>query len=86
MGVRDEFLDVPADGYLDPVADGQSGGPGFTERMAMALAAALGVGVSKITGGQLLTIMDAQRIRGLVSQLDEVLEPGSPPRTHSQSA
>jgi transcriptional regulator with XRE-family HTH domain len=59
---------------------------GFTERMATALAAALGVGISQITDGPLLTIADAQRIRELVGQLGEVLEPGSRPGIQSQTA
>jgi transcriptional regulator with XRE-family HTH domain len=59
---------------------------GFTERMAAALAAALGVGPSDITGGRLLTTTDIQRIRGLVSQLDNVVEPGPEPARPSQAA
>jgi hypothetical protein len=54
--------------------------------MATALAAALGVGISQITDGPLLTMADAQRIRELVGQLGEVLEPGSRPGTQSQTA
>ncbi|MGH3179018.1 MAG: helix-turn-helix domain-containing protein [Streptosporangiaceae bacterium] len=51
---------------------------GFTERMATALAAALGVGVSELTGGRLLTEADVQHVRELTSRLDDVIEPGSP--------
>jgi transcriptional regulator with XRE-family HTH domain len=59
---------------------------GFTERMAAALAAALGVGVSEITGGRLLTTADAQSIRELVGQLQNVLGPDAGPQTQIQTA
>jgi transcriptional regulator with XRE-family HTH domain len=59
---------------------------GFTERMAVALAAALGVGIREITGSSLLTMEDAQRMRELVDQLGEVLEPGIQPGPQSQTA
>ncbi len=48
---------------------------GFSERMASALASALGVGVSEIAGGRLLAVWDAQRIRELVDQLGALVEP-----------
>jgi transcriptional regulator with XRE-family HTH domain len=48
---------------------------GFTERMASALAAALGVGISEITGGRLLSREDICQVRGLVSQLDDMIAP-----------
>jgi transcriptional regulator with XRE-family HTH domain len=59
---------------------------GFTERMATALAAALGVGVSDIAGGRLLTVQDTQRILELVEQLGDVVEPGTEQGPHSQAA
>ncbi len=48
---------------------------GFSERMACALASALGVGVTELTGGRLMTKADIQHIRGLASQLDDAVEP-----------
>lgn len=48
---------------------------GFSERMACALAAALGVGVSELTRGRLMTRDDVHHIRGLVSQIDDAVEP-----------
>ena len=48
---------------------------GLTERMAAALAAALGVGLSDIVGGRVLTTADIHRFQGLVSQLDDVVVP-----------
>lgn len=59
---------------------------GFTERMATALAAALGVGISEITGGRLLMTADVQRIRKLVSQLGDVVEVGMTPGPRSHVA
>jgi transcriptional regulator with XRE-family HTH domain len=59
---------------------------GFTEKMATALAAALGVALSKITGGQMLTTEDAQRIRELVTQLDDLVESGMNPELGLQAA
>lgn len=52
---------------------------GFSERMATALAAALGIGVSEITGGRLLSKADVRRVRELASELDDVVEPGTRP-------
>lgn len=59
---------------------------GFTERMATALASALGVGVSEITGGRLLTAADVQRVQGLVGQLDDLAGPGRQPGPRGQAA
>jgi hypothetical protein len=58
---------------------------GFTERMATALAATLGVGTSEITGAA-LTLADAQRIPELVSELDEVVGPDTGSSTQGQVA
>lgn len=59
---------------------------GFTERMATALASALGVGISEITGGRLFTAADAQRIRKLVDQLGDVVGPDTAPGPRDQVA
>jgi transcriptional regulator with XRE-family HTH domain len=59
---------------------------GFTERMATALAAALGVGISDITDASLLTPRDVQRVRRLVGQLQTVVRPDTDTGTQSQSA
>lgn len=59
---------------------------GFTGRMATALAAALGVAVSEITGGRMLTMTDAQRIRDLLGQMDNLLGPDTRPGTQGQAA
>jgi transcriptional regulator with XRE-family HTH domain len=48
---------------------------GFTGRMATALAAALGVEVTAITGGCLLTRVDVAHVRNLTGQIDQVVEP-----------
>jgi hypothetical protein len=58
---------------------------GFTERMATALAATLGIGASEITGVP-LTLADAQRIRELVSELDGVVGPDTGSNTQGQVA
>jgi hypothetical protein len=47
---------------------------GFTERMAAALAAALGVALSDVTESRLLTRAEEQRIQELVSQLNTVMQ------------
>ena len=52
---------------------------GFTERKATALAAALGVALADITESRLFTSAEEELIRGLVSQLDTVLERGKKP-------
>ena len=59
---------------------------GFTERMATALSAALGVAVSEITGGRMLTMTDAQRIRDLLGQMDSLLGPDTKPGTQGLAA
>jgi transcriptional regulator with XRE-family HTH domain len=59
---------------------------GFTERMATALAAALGVGVSQIVGGNALTSEDTQLVRHLVSQLHDVLGSDAASATAIQAA
>ncbi len=48
---------------------------GFTERMVTALAAALGVGVSEITGGRLLSKAEVSQVRELTRQVDEAVSP-----------
>jgi transcriptional regulator with XRE-family HTH domain len=58
---------------------------GFTDRMATALAATLGVGVGKIAGVR-LTLADAQNIQRLVIQLGEVVGPDEVPATRGQVA
>ncbi len=57
---------------------------GFTDRMATALAAALGVGIEQIAGVR-LTLTDAQQIQMLVSQLGDVVGRDDP-ATQSQVA
>lgn len=59
---------------------------GFTERMVTALAAALGIAVSEITGRRPLTMADAERIGELVRQLDEVIESSTRPGAQSHTA
>jgi transcriptional regulator with XRE-family HTH domain len=49
---------------------------GFTERMATALATALGVGLTTLTGGRLLSRTDAQQLHQLTGQIDEIVGPG----------
>ena len=48
---------------------------GFTERMATALATALGVGVSELTGGRLMSSTEVERALGLTSQVDDLVKP-----------
>src|SRR5260370_29696646 len=48
---------------------------GFSERMAAALAAALGVGVSQLTGGRLVSKADARKVRELADQLNSLAGP-----------
>jgi transcriptional regulator with XRE-family HTH domain len=50
---------------------------GFSERMATAFAAALGVGVSELTGGRLMSRAEVQRTHELTSQVDDLVEPGA---------
>jgi transcriptional regulator with XRE-family HTH domain len=57
---------------------------GFTERMATALAAALGVEITQITGGRLLSPGQARQIRQLTDEIDHVIgrdsdDPGQEP-------
>src|SRR5260370_15195585 len=61
---------------------------GFTERMVTALAAALGVGVSEITGGRLLSKAQVSQVRELTRQVDAAVSPqvaaGGPPKGRAQ--
>lgn len=55
---------------------------GFTECMATALATELGVGITEITGGRLLSPMEVRRTHELADEIDRVLESpsaGRPP-------
>jgi transcriptional regulator with XRE-family HTH domain len=50
---------------------------GFTERMVTSLASALGVGITDLTGGRLLSRAEAQRLHELTGQMDELIEPSA---------
>ena len=54
--------------------------------MATALAAALGVAVSDIVGGRMLAMTDAQRIRDLLGQMDNLLGPDTRRGAQGQAA
>lgn len=49
---------------------------GLSERMATALGAALGVGLTTITGGSLLTEAESKQARTLLTQVMDVVAPG----------
>lgn len=71
--------------YISKLERGEYGW-GFTERMATALAAALGVAVSDIVGGRMLAMTDAQRIRDLLGQMDNLLGPDTRRGAQGQAA
>jgi transcriptional regulator with XRE-family HTH domain len=59
---------------------------GLTERMATALATALGVGVSAITGGRLLSQEDIRCCRDLTNKLGDFIDPTGNSATQKSAA
>ncbi len=54
---------------------------GFTERMATAIAAVLGVGLTKITGGRLISRADANEVQTMLNKIDALAGSGDRPAT-----